>query len=40
METILQGRSILRLDGLDVIKILNKILTFPSNVEWLIDPSF
>jgi hypothetical protein len=25
---------------LDVIKILDKILTFPSNVEWLIDPSF
>jgi hypothetical protein len=25
---------------LDVIKILDKILTFPSDVEWLIDPSF
>jgi hypothetical protein len=25
---------------LDVIKILDKILTFPSDMEWLIDPSF
>jgi hypothetical protein len=33
METILQGRSILRLDGLDVIKTLDKLLTFPSDVE-------
>jgi hypothetical protein len=25
---------------LDVIKTLDKLLTFPSDVEWLIDPNF
>jgi hypothetical protein len=40
METILQGRSTLGPDGLDVMETLKKLFTFPSDVEGLADPSF
>ena len=40
METILQGRSTLGPDGLNVMETLEKLLILPSDVRGLTDPSF
>jgi len=40
MGNILHGRSILRLVGLGVMEALEKLITFPYDVEGLTDPSF
>nr|TKR91406.1 hypothetical protein D5086_0000223750 [Populus alba] len=39
METILQGRSMLGRDGLDMMETLEKLLILPFNVRGLIDPN-